>query len=197
MSEEDGIPTRRIIHEIKKSDELTEAKNLRDIAIMENLELRKNLLMVDFPDAVESIQNIETGIEFDLIKEKLENKPKRKTQTGQARLEPVRSKGADIYTAETHEQLISTIYDQLEEQKYYQDVGSKKFDAEKHRQLQGMSDKLLESCIKGEKLRGQTRNIYAWTCFRCKKTCVNTMTCPHCGYVNKSPSSVRGRVDYV
>ncbi len=191
------LNTRKVIHVIKKEDD-DDIKKMRDIAVTENFQLKVEMLKSEYPDFADKLdEEINDPADYEIWKEKLRELHQKRKPKGQARLETKRGKGSSIYEAETHEQLISTIYDQLEEQKYFRDVGSKKFDERKHAELQGMSDRLLESCISGEKLRGQTRGIYAWQCFKCKKTVVNTMTCPHCGYVNRSPSSVRGRVDYV
>jgi len=198
MSEGEDVPIRKIIHEIRRDDEAEEIKRTRDIAILENLQLQKELLKVDFPDSVETIDNVETGIEYDLIKEKLESERKQKRKhTGQAKMEQTGGTGDSVFEAKDEQTLIKNLYDESEKLMFLRSMG-KPFDEQRLKMLDSMRDKVLKSLLDGRKSHGLEGSRWSvWRCFKCGNDCINTNVCPKCGYRNQSKTTIRGTINYV
>jgi len=177
QEEQKNMKTQKIIHEIvdKRGDD--DVRKARDLAVMENFQLKVEMLKSEFPEFADKLdEEIVDPHDYEIWKSKLEEMhSQRKKPSGQASLEAVKPKGAKIYEAESYKALIDQIYEKLSLQKFYRDVGSKKFDEAEHSKLQGMADKLLGAVVTGERQRGLTRGIYAWQCFKCKKTVANSM----------------------
>lgn len=188
-------PDKVVRHEIV--DARDEVKLARDIAVMENFQLKVEMLKSEYPDFADKLdEEINDPQDYELWKSKLEEMYTRKKPKGQAILESENQKGvATVYEAENEGELINKLYDQLEELMFKRDMG-RSYDAEKLKRLEAMRSKLLSSVLTGEKARGVTKRWYIWNCPQCSKPVANSMTCS-CGYVNKSPSSVKGRVDFV
>lgn len=208
---EEYTGVRKIVHEIRHaktddekeildSDDKAVLEAQRDQAILDVLEAEKTLLKQKYPQYKDLVdEQVTSGYDLELwsgkLEEMAEDEPKRHKPKGQASLEPVRSKDS-IYEADSYQELVDNIYSQLEEQLFLRDM-AKPYDVAKLKQLEAMRSKLLESVLTGEKLRGVTKKWSVWTCPKCGISVANSRVCEKCGYENKSPSSVRGRVSYV
>jgi len=222
MTENDAIPTSKVIHEIvtkkevkngevvtvnslgKKildSDEKQQLEAQRNQAIIEAFEAEKQLLIQEYPQYKDILdENVTSGFDLEVWREKMaemaeEGKISRKPK-GQATLEPVRSKGTSIYEADSYQQLVDKIYSELEKELFLRDM-AKPYNMAKVKKLEAMRSKLLQSVLTGEKSRGVTKNWFVWMCPTCQISVANSRTCEKCGYENRSPSSVKGRVNYV
>lgn len=190
----DKVIEHRIVDERGEGE--SEAQTLLGIAAVENLNLKKNLLMAEFPDSMETIENIDSGLEYDLLKEKLESERKsKKGPVGQAKMEVSGSKASNYTEAKTEMELVKKLYDKVDELTIKRNLGQE-YDVKELRRLNRMRDKLFGSLLSGQRDHGVTKRWSVWTCPTagdqkgCGEIVFNSRTCPSCGYVNKSATGL-------